>query len=129
MVFRFASDCVRAITPATISRACAPPGQTDWPLRVGPDRPLTTTRHASAVSSVIRRLQLFDLVADVSRYPEFLPWCHAARVRRRDGRSRSPSWRRLRPFHEKFVSRVDSRPTSRAVRASTRRESKGRSAG
>ncbi|MGH7211097.1 MAG: SRPBCC family protein, partial [Acetobacteraceae bacterium] len=25
--------------------------------------------------------QLFDLVADVGRYPEFLPWCVAARVR------------------------------------------------
>ena len=29
--------------------------------------------------------QLFDLVADVERYPEFLPWCVASRVRRRDG--------------------------------------------
>ena len=29
--------------------------------------------------------QLFDLVADVGRYPEFLPWCLAARIRRRDG--------------------------------------------
>ncbi len=29
--------------------------------------------------------QLFDLVADVERYPEFLPWCVAARIRRRDG--------------------------------------------
>lgn len=24
--------------------------------------------------------QLFDLVADVARYPEFLPWCKAARI-------------------------------------------------
>lgn len=27
--------------------------------------------------------QLFDLVADVERYPEFLPWCIAARIRSR----------------------------------------------
>lgn len=27
--------------------------------------------------------QLFDLVADVGRYPEFLPWCVGARVRER----------------------------------------------
>lgn len=27
--------------------------------------------------------QLFDLVADVERYPEFLPWCLAARIRSR----------------------------------------------
>ncbi len=29
--------------------------------------------------------QLFDLVADVERYPEFLPWCLAARIRSRQG--------------------------------------------
>ena len=27
--------------------------------------------------------QLFDLVADVRRYPEFLPWCLAARIKER----------------------------------------------
>ena len=26
--------------------------------------------------------QMYDLVADVGKYPEFLPWCAAARVRR-----------------------------------------------
>lgn len=29
--------------------------------------------------------QIFDLVADVSRYPEFLPWCVGARIVRREG--------------------------------------------
>lgn len=29
--------------------------------------------------------QMFDLVADVERYPEFLPWVVGARVDRRDG--------------------------------------------
>lgn len=29
--------------------------------------------------------QLFDLVAQVDRYPEFLPWCLAARIRKREG--------------------------------------------
>lgn len=29
--------------------------------------------------------QMFDLVADVGRYPEFLPWCRGARIRRREG--------------------------------------------
>lgn len=28
--------------------------------------------------------QLYDLVADVERYPEFLPWCLAARIRKRE---------------------------------------------
>ena len=31
--------------------------------------------------------QLFDLVADVERYPEFLPWVIAARIRRREDRT------------------------------------------
>jgi ribosome-associated toxin RatA of RatAB toxin-antitoxin module len=29
--------------------------------------------------------QMFDLVADVERYPEFLPWCSAAEVLAREG--------------------------------------------
>jgi coenzyme Q-binding protein COQ10 len=29
------------------------------------------------------REQLFDLVADIERYPEFLPWCLGARIRER----------------------------------------------
>ena len=29
--------------------------------------------------------QLFALVADVEHYPEFLPWCVASRIRRREG--------------------------------------------
>lgn len=29
--------------------------------------------------------QLFALVADVEKYPEFLPWCLASRIRKREG--------------------------------------------
>lgn len=29
--------------------------------------------------------QLFDLVADIEHYPEFLPWCVAARIKKREG--------------------------------------------
>ncbi len=29
--------------------------------------------------------QMFDLVAEIERYPEFLPWCVGARILRRDG--------------------------------------------
>lgn len=29
--------------------------------------------------------QLFRLVAEVDKYPEFLPWCKAARITKRDG--------------------------------------------
>ena len=31
--------------------------------------------------------QLFDLVADVERYPEFAPWVVAARIRQREGQT------------------------------------------
>ncbi|MDP6787772.1 MAG: type II toxin-antitoxin system RatA family toxin [Rhodospirillales bacterium] len=30
--------------------------------------------------------QLFDVVADIEKYPEFLPWCIATRIRRREGK-------------------------------------------
>ncbi|CCG41068.1 type II toxin-antitoxin system RatA family toxin [Magnetospirillum molischianum] len=29
--------------------------------------------------------KLYAMVADVERYPDFLPWCVASRIRRRDG--------------------------------------------
>ncbi len=37
-------------------------------------------RHAERRSVPYAPKQMFDLVADVGRYPEFLPWCLAARV-------------------------------------------------
>ncbi|QYU70666.1 type II toxin-antitoxin system RatA family toxin [Leptolyngbya sp. 15MV] len=36
--------------------------------------------HAEKKVLPYTRDQLFDVVADVRRYPEFLPWCVAARV-------------------------------------------------
>ncbi len=41
--------------------------------------------HAERRRLPYRAEQLFDLVADVERYPEFLPWCVGARVRERKG--------------------------------------------
>lgn len=38
-------------------------------------------RHSEERFLPYRPRQLYDLVADVGRYPEFLPWCVAARVR------------------------------------------------
>jgi coenzyme Q-binding protein COQ10 len=39
--------------------------------------------HAERRRLPYRAEQLFELVADVERYPEFLPWCVGARVRER----------------------------------------------
>jgi coenzyme Q-binding protein COQ10 len=41
--------------------------------------------HAEQKLLPYTREQLFDLVADIERYPEFLPWCVGARVRERNG--------------------------------------------
>jgi len=40
--------------------------------------------HAEKRELPYRAEQLFDLVADIERYPEFLPWCVAARIRSRE---------------------------------------------
>ncbi len=40
--------------------------------------------HAERKTLPYRPEQLFDLVADVEKYPEFLPWCIGARIRRRE---------------------------------------------
>ncbi|HET6184049.1 MAG TPA: type II toxin-antitoxin system RatA family toxin [Acetobacteraceae bacterium] len=51
--------------------------------------------------------QLFDLVADVGRYPEFLPWCVGARVRSRTATEVVADLTiGFGPFRESFTSRV-----------------------
>lgn len=51
--------------------------------------------------------QLFDLVADIEKYPEFLPWCIGARINRRED---NIVWADLvigfKMFREQFTSRV-----------------------
>src|SRR5579863_6756309 len=51
--------------------------------------------------------QLFDLVADIERYPEFLPWCVGARIRERTDRLVVADLViGFRMFRERFTSRV-----------------------
>jgi coenzyme Q-binding protein COQ10 len=51
--------------------------------------------------------QLFDLVADIERYPEFLPWCVGARIRQRDGNTIvSDLLIGYKMVRERFTSRV-----------------------
>lgn len=50
--------------------------------RTGPNRNLATHSEQRALPHTPE--QLFDLVADVEKYPEFLPWCVGARIRSRD---------------------------------------------
>ncbi len=42
-------------------------------------------RHQEKRTLPFRPEQLFDLVADIARYPEFLPWCKGARILSHEG--------------------------------------------
>lgn len=58
--------------------------------------------------------ELFSLVADVGKYPEFLPWCKAARIR-----DKGEGWLiadlviSFAGFSEKYTSKVHLYPTER----------------
>jgi coenzyme Q-binding protein COQ10 len=59
--------------------------------------------------------QLFDLVRDVEKYPEFLPWCQALRVRKRDATEAGEVLVAdmvigFKMFRERFTSRVEANP-------------------
>jgi ribosome-associated toxin RatA of RatAB toxin-antitoxin module len=50
--------------------------------------------------------QMFALVNDVESYPEFLPWCRAARIERRDGEALEAVLEiGLRGIHKSFRTR------------------------
>ena len=75
-------------------------------------------RHSESRQVPYTPEQLFDLVADVGRYPEFLPWCVGARVRTRTEREMVADLTiGFGPFRESFTSRVTlDRPTRIGVR-------------
>ncbi|NQU59556.1 MAG: type II toxin-antitoxin system RatA family toxin [Rhodospirillales bacterium] len=55
--------------------------------------------------------QMFDLVADIEKYPEFLPWCVATRIRERQGEKGKETLISdmvigFKIFREKFTSKV-----------------------
>jgi coenzyme Q-binding protein COQ10 len=64
-------------------------------------------RHAETRRLPYAADKLFDLVADIEKYPEFLPWCVGARIR---SRSETETVADLvigfRAFRERFTSRV-----------------------
>ena len=76
-------------------------------------------RHHETRALPYRPEQMYALVADVARYPEFLPWCAAARIR---SRSEAPDGAEVveadlvisfKVFREKFGSRVTLHPQHR----------------
>jgi len=55
--------------------------------------------------------QLFDLVADIEAYPQFLPWCIGARIRNREGAQIVADLViGFRLFRERFTSKVTLQP-------------------
>ena len=72
--------------------------------------------HAERQIVPYRPDQLFDLVADVARYPQFLPWCVATRVRHRtDQELLADMTIGFGPFRETFATR-DTLDRPRTVR-------------
>ncbi len=63
--------------------------------------------HAESRAVTYTPEQLFDLVADVGRYPQFLPWCVGARVRTKSETELVADLTiGFGPFRESFTSRV-----------------------
>ncbi|MFD1343429.1 type II toxin-antitoxin system RatA family toxin [Litorisediminicola beolgyonensis] len=64
--------------------------------------------------------QMYDLVADVASYPEFLPWCAAARIRSREDKGDHEVMLAdlvisFKVFRERFGSRVVLRPETMEI--------------
>jgi len=58
--------------------------------------------------------QMYDLVADIEKYPEFLPWCLAARIRKREGNVvYADLIIGFKMIRERFTSRVTLSPPDR----------------
>ncbi|MGQ0674572.1 MAG: type II toxin-antitoxin system RatA family toxin, partial [Rhodospirillales bacterium] len=59
--------------------------------------------------------QVFDLVAGIERYPEFLPWCVAARIRsRNDTLVIADLVIGFKMFRERFTSREELKAPDRS---------------
>jgi coenzyme Q-binding protein COQ10 len=71
-------------------------------------------RYQDTQQSPYSTRQLFDLVLDIERYPEFLPWCRAARILEREGgQMKAELVVSFKHITESYVSEVTfSRPAS-----------------
>ncbi len=81
---------------------------------------MTSRRSLTEVPFAAR--QMFDLVADVETYPDFIPWCVALRVVQRDiddgaGTLHADMVVAYKVFRERFRSKVTIDPESHAIDA------------
>lgn len=70
------------------------------------------TTHSQTKRLPYTARQMYDLVADVDKYPEFLPWCAAARVRQTEPEAYGTLMEAdlvisFKVFRERFGSRVE----------------------
>lgn len=55
--------------------------------------------------------QMYNLVADIEKYPEFIPWCVAARITKRNGNNLTADLViKFKAFQEKYTSNVTLAP-------------------
>ncbi|MEJ2015125.1 MAG: type II toxin-antitoxin system RatA family toxin [Limibacillus sp.] len=72
--------------------------------------------HAEKRVLPYRPAQLYELVADVERYPEFLPWCLGSRIKRREERLLVADLIiGFKLFRERFTSKVTLNPDDRRI--------------
>lgn len=78
------------------------------------------TTHAETRIMPYSAQQMYDLIADIERYAEFLPWCAALRIRNRtqDGDTEILDAEMVvsfKVFREKFGCRVVLKPTENRI--------------
>ena len=99
-----------------MTRQC-PPSQ-DFALKGA--QPAAMTTHSETRRLPYTAEQMYDLVADVARYPEFLPWTAAARIRSRRQEGEAEIMEAdlvvsFKVFRERFGSRVTLYPETRKI--------------
>lgn len=68
-------------------------------------------KHRETRELPYRPEQLFELVADVDRYPDFLPWCVAARVKSRaEEKMQAELMIGFKVFRERYTSDITLEP-------------------
>ena len=80
---RFASLVVILIIGVVLAIAVA--GMPEFGDQNAPANTYVVPRYKEKTFLPFKRDEVFDLVADVAKYPEFLPWCVGARILTRRG--------------------------------------------